>query len=503
MAEAKVLRTSVVVQHGVFGRKLAIPFLLVIALISRLPFQSRYLYHWDSINFAFALERFDISQGQPHAPGYLLYVLLGHVAVWLTGDPQRGYVLLAMLGSALAAVALYDLGRRMWDARVGGIAALLLLSSPLYWFYGEVALPHALDALVVIISALLSWRTWYGERRTALLLACWLGLAGGFRPQTLVFLFPLAVIACFRLPLRWQAGAVVILGMTVLAWLVPLFGLSGGMENYFHVLSGYAGDFNKTTSVFEGAGWAGIIHNVDKLFRYTVWGWALGIIPAMAGIWFLRRPLQASVRNWRFWFLLLWAAPGLGYYLLIHMGQQGLIFVYLPILMLLSARAATALIDHWRWGAALVTISIVGNVLLFLLVPVYLLPGERMKVLSYATIREQDALIQAQIEVVEQALPANALLIADAWRFPQYYLPSVPLIRYDDRMDRDTTIQEQINQAMVLAWYEPELDARNLSPERTVQTAAYNGVHLRLLQRTPGEVFIVTPTGFGLAAVQP
>jgi hypothetical protein len=503
MSDVKVLQTSTSIQRVSLWSKLWGPVLLAIGLVSRLPFQSQFLYHWDSINFAFALDYFDISQGQPHVPGYLLYVLLGRGIAWITGDAQTGYVFLAILGSALAAVALYDLGQRMWNTRVGWIAALLLLSSPLYWFYGEVALPHALDALVVIVIATLSWRVWYGERHMALLLAFGLGLAGGFRPQTLVFLFPLALVACFRLPFRWKVGAGMLLGGTVLAWLIPLFALSGGMANYFHVLSTYAEHFNKTTSIFEGAGWSGIIHNLDKLFRYTLWGWAFGIIPAILGVWFLRRPLREVVRSWRFWFLLLWAAPGLGYYTLIHMGQQGLIFVYLPILMLVSARAATALIDHWRWGPTLTTVSIVGNSLLFLLAPVYLLPGERLKVLSYATIQEQDALIQAQIEVVREAMPEEAVLIAEAWRFPQYYLPEVPLIPYENIINGDATTLEQIEQAQILAWYEPEIDSLNISPDQTVRSQEHNGVQLRLLERGTGEEFIATSTEFGIAIVGP
>ena len=148
------------------GVRLPPPVVLVLlALLTRLPLQSRMLYHWDSVNFALAVQKFDMTIGQPHAPGYLLYVMLGRAAAALTGSAERGYVLLAIIGTALAACALYDLGRRLWNPRVGWFAALLLLSSPMYWFYGEVALPHALDALMVIVAATLSWRVWRGEAR--------------------------------------------------------------------------------------------------------------------------------------------------------------------------------------------------------------------------------------------------------------------------------------------------------------------------------------------------
>jgi hypothetical protein len=132
-----------------------------------------------------------------------------------------------------------------------------------------------------------------------------------------------------------------------------------------------------------------------------------------------------------------------------------------------------------------------------------LLPGERLKVLSYATIQEQDALIQAQIEVVREAMPEEAVLIAEAWRFPQYYLPEVPLIPYENIIDGDATTLERIEQAQILAWYEPEIDSLNISPDQTVRSQEHNGVQLRLLERGTGEEFIATSTEFGIAIVGP
>lgn len=497
MSNIKALRTSIGLSRVEAWEWASILLLVLIGVLSRLPFQSQVLYHWDSINFARALEHFDIAQGQPHAPGYLLYVLLGRGAAWLTGDAQTAYVLLAILGSALAAAALYDLGRQMWDVRVGWVAALLLLSSPLFWFYSEVALPHTLDALAVIVAAALSWRAWHGERRAALLLAFWLGLAGGFRPQTLVFLFPLAVIACIRLPLQWIAGALIILGVTVLAWLVPLFALSGGMANYLHIVSSYSEHFNRSTSVFLGAGWSGVSYNLDKLFRYTLWGWALGGVLMALGIWWLRRPLHVVVRSWRVWLLVLWAVPCLLFYTLIHMGQQGLIFVYLPILMLLSARASTEVMQRWRWGIAVVMACIVGNALLYLFASSQLPPGQ-FKVLSLATAREHDALVQAQIDVVRNDLPPDAVLLSRSWRFPEYYVPEVPLVRYEPDGPKTAEDHAHIERATMLAWYEPDLDLNNQAQNRTMFLEEHNGVQLRVLERAPDEQFYVMAGDFGI-----
>jgi hypothetical protein len=489
--------------------RVATPLLLaLLVLLTRLPLRSRLLYHWDSINFAFALERFDIAEGQPHAPGYLLYVLLGRAAAWLSGDAQRGFVLLAILGSVLAVVALHELGRRLWDERTGTVAALLLLSSPLFWFYGEIALPHTLDALLVIVAATLCWRVWSGENRIALLLALWLGLAGGVRQQSLVFLLPLAIVACWRLPWRIKLGAALLLLVVVLAWLLPLFALTGGMTRYLAIVRAYAELFDRPTSLLLGAGWAGLRHNLDKLMRYTAWAWAIGSVPALLGIWLARRSAWMIVRDRRCWLLALWAVPCLLFYTLIHMGQQGLIFVYLPILLLLSARGALAIAARWRWGYALIAACILGNGLLYLFAPATLLPG-RLKVLSQATIREQDRLLAAQIAAVRSDLPPNAALLADEWRFPQYYLPDVTLIRYrhtgadagNVRPDLSPALLAQIREASALAWYEPLLDQRNHSPERVALGAEQDGVRLRVLTRAADERFWITADGFGVERI--
>ena len=37
------------------------------------PLRSRHLFSWDSANYAFAVERIDISAHRPHPPGYLGY----------------------------------------------------------------------------------------------------------------------------------------------------------------------------------------------------------------------------------------------------------------------------------------------------------------------------------------------------------------------------------------------------------------------------------------------
>ena len=82
--------------------------------------------------------------------------IIARAASWVTGDAQSALVGIAIVGSGLAAGMLYLLAAAMFDRRVGLVAALGLASSPLFWFYGEIALPHAFDAFLIVAGVYLA-----------------------------------------------------------------------------------------------------------------------------------------------------------------------------------------------------------------------------------------------------------------------------------------------------------------------------------------------------------
>ena len=49
---------------------------VTLSLATRLPFQDRTLFISDSVRYALALERYDMTAGRPHPPGNPLYVAL-------------------------------------------------------------------------------------------------------------------------------------------------------------------------------------------------------------------------------------------------------------------------------------------------------------------------------------------------------------------------------------------------------------------------------------------
>ena len=445
---------------------IAVLGLFLLALITRLAFTGQILYHWDSINFAFSLQQFDVAAGQPHVPGYILYVFLGRLVNLLFSDAQTTFVAISILGSSLAVVFLYLLGRDMFDRKVGLAAAMFLASSPLFWFYGEVALPHTLDTFAVVLSVWLFYRLvqgggWFASAPAVIVTAAWLGIAGGLRPQTQVFLIPLALYAAWTIGWRRSLLAMAVLVAFDLIWFIPLVVLNGGLSRYLLILGQFSESFNATTSVFSGGGLFGLIRNIRKLVMYTAYGWGFAILPVGLAVLALltRLPLYSRrsatssenrlaaglnrlMRDVRLWVLVLWLAPTLAYYTFVHMGQQGLVFVYLPALMLLSAAGLVYLAENQslirldavlqrRLAAGVFAFVLLVNSAIFLVVPTYPL-GSGIKLLTRDTLSSHDISHQAILNGIQQNFPQDStLILASWWRFPQYYLPEYALLNFD------------------------------------------------------------------------
>lgn len=399
--------------------------LFVLTLLSRIPFRSQILYHWDSVNFAYAMREFNVAKEQPQPPGYIVYVWLCRLVDLLFSDAQVTMVWVSVVASALAVAALFCLGRSMFDRRIGLIAALFLSTSPLFWFYGEIALPHSLDTLLVIVGMWWLYKVMQGYHRYLYPAVAIMAVAGGIRQQTVIFLAPLLLFALRRV--GWQrfltAGA---LGAVIcLAWFVPLVTLSDGFSNYMRVMGAFTRRFQSTTSVFMGAGWWGVRRNLLKLTMYTFYGWSTALVPGVVYAASRFRQHEWPQRWEKPIFLLLWIAPSLIFYTIVHMGQQGLTFVFLPALLLLSAVGLTRLLTTQpRWLIATTVILVALNAGIFCLVPEYPLGPGTQRLLTRATLVNSDRYYQDRFEAIKARFaPGSTAILAANWHHVEYYLP--------------------------------------------------------------------------------
>jgi hypothetical protein len=239
---------------------------------AHLPYLSRAPDDLDSVNFALALDEYDLSKHQPHPPGSPLFIAFGRlsrgVMGWFAGQPRSASARRGLDAAALA----------IWSACFGGLAAFgifrlavvlghtpkwaalataVTLATPLFWFSGIRPMSD-LSGLGVAMIALGMLGPWLmpapadqeesaaRRRSPALLAGCFMaGLAPGFRIQMAWLTWP-AVLFAIALAARrdravpWRelgAGAA-----GALLWIVPLTIAAGGPAEYLRLVEVQAGD---------------------------------------------------------------------------------------------------------------------------------------------------------------------------------------------------------------------------------------------------------------------
>ncbi|TFE25014.1 glycosyltransferase family 39 protein [Cohnella luojiensis] len=112
-------------------------FAAIVALIGigyfSLYYASPFARSWDEVDFALALDRFDLLAMQPHFPGYPYFIIGGTLVHHWIADPVKA---LATFNAAMAlssAVPIYLLARRHVNQRASLLIAALVLTTPYLW----------------------------------------------------------------------------------------------------------------------------------------------------------------------------------------------------------------------------------------------------------------------------------------------------------------------------------------------------------------------------------
>ena len=211
---------------------LALAFTAV-ALATRLPFQDRTLFISDSVRYALALERYDMTAGRPHPPGNPLYVGCIALINSLVDDPVFALALFSALASGAAFFFAYLLTRDLAGETAGWLAAGLLMVSPLFWFFGGVGMPATGEAALSLLAAWLARRA----RQPVEVGAFWaltlvLAMSFGFRSTFAVLMAPLWLWAAWHHPRRRMIAGAVLGVAASIGWTALVAQLSGGWSAY-------------------------------------------------------------------------------------------------------------------------------------------------------------------------------------------------------------------------------------------------------------------------------
>ncbi len=337
--------------------------LLALALLMRLPYQTNTLYHWDSVLYARALAHFDVSESQPHPPGYLFYVGAARLAQLALGDANASLVAVSLLAGALAVALTYLVGRRLYGRGTGIAAALLLATAPPFWLYAGVAYPYTVLAAGSLALAGLALAHWRRGWPPPFWLGLALGLAGGFRTDLVLFLAPLlavAHLAYWRRSLRLTTllAPISAAALGTLAWLAPSAVLSQGWGVYWPLLWQQGAYVEGSYSLWSH-GWPAFQSNGWQVLVYAHEGLGLALLPLAYGFawgvsawWRAGRPRPRWARPTSALVLALWLLPPVLFYTLVHIGDRGYSFSYLPGLCIAAAAGLRLLARDLRRLAA-------------------------------------------------------------------------------------------------------------------------------------------------------
>lgn len=420
--------------HQKSDRLVAI-WLFAIAVGTRILFTSRFLFHWDSVNFALALTGFDTRIHRPQPPGYILYIGIGKVLSFIVNDPHTVFVTISIVSSATTVVLLFWLGRQFFSPFVSVAAALFLLTSPLYWYNSEVALPYVLEGMLGVALALVFLFLSRGESRLQTVAAVFFAAAVGFRQQLVIYFIPLAIYAYWKYGFRVWLKSLIWFSLVCLLWFLPMIALSGGWEGYQGALQAVAfGDITRPTS-FLSLRWVGLLRNILYLGLYTGYASNLLAIPFLIFVlaWIRNNGLLRIRKSEAARFLALWAIPSILFYSFFHIGSSGLIFVFFPAIVLGSARAleAFSLIRADDLGRSVTAVGFfcVVNIFLFLIPPTDWFTSGRLHVPNYDDIRGQDRSLEERVGWIQMHTdPTSSVVLANNWRQAEYYLPAFTVV---------------------------------------------------------------------------
>ena len=401
--------------------------LFFITIITRIPWTSKLLYHWDSVQFALALKKYDITLHQPHPPGYFLYVMLGRLLNLFIKDANTIFVSISIVFSAFTVVAIYYLAKEMYDKKIAILASLIALTSPNLWFHGEVALTYIVEAFLSTIVALLCWRVLKGEHKYIWLSAVALGIAGGIRQNTIVFLFPLWLFSMKKAPIRYIAASLGLLGIVCLLWFVPMIWMTGGWGAYHEAFRELWLFNTGHVSVFE-KGWATFKIFSSSLFKFIIYSIGVGVvILCFAAYSLIRHSQLRSLDRNKVFFFFLWMFPAAFFYLtiFIHPANPGYVLIFLPALFILTSVSIGSISDDLRRFMKKDFSKLIA--LTIMIMSIYLFFFSRYPV-SYREVRDHDRNLSIMLDGIKTFNPKNTAIFAEPYvfygfRHIMYYLP--------------------------------------------------------------------------------
>jgi hypothetical protein len=183
-----------------------------------------------------------------------------------------------------------------------------------------------------------------------------LGILAGFRPETLVSMLPLPVIAALRSRLaRHFLLSGMALGAGMASWLIPLIIRTGGFAGFLAMLRMYSAEQAGASSLLFGAGWDG----AARMIAEGLWWASLGIASWCFAILLVRWRRLPGDPHYARSFLLTWFLAQFLFSIVVHIAASGHSLGFIPVMCLAGGWVLS------RVGTLIAIPALALNVLLF------------------------------------------------------------------------------------------------------------------------------------------
>lgn len=333
--------------------------LFIIGFVSRVALVEKFQSHWDGPLFSIAILEYNLQQHTPPEPGYPIYIALGKALNFFIGDSHLALLSLGIILSGVGAVAIYYFGKTLYGERVGIVSALILLSSPAFYFFGVSTYNYVGLPAIISFLALGIYNVYVRRQRDVVFVPIIYALSIGYRPQEFFFITPVFLIYILQFGIRDIAKIVSIVTVISLMWIIPVTISTGGVANYVFLLK-IAGDgnFQQLMSILNRFGYEVLIMRILRGI-YLALGLGLFVLVGYGIVRIIKSSKNILISRKLLFFTTL-MLPAFLFTVIFRIESAGYQYLYvLPLIVFLS----------------LVVVSISGKNKIFLLILIFLIVG--------------------------------------------------------------------------------------------------------------------------------
>lgn len=247
-----------------------------LALAVRWPLRLPVPLDQDAVDFALALERFDLVTLRPHPPGYPVFVGAARALLPAVGDPLAALASLSALASAACALPVAWLAWRLGGPPAGAVASLLWAVQPLGVVTGVAPLSDGPGLFLALSVAAAASLPPPGQ-------AAWVsGLVWGVAAGVRLSAWPVAAAAAWALGREGGPAALLRFGWGTLAGALPWLAWLSAQEGGARLLGLVARFARGHFADWGGTPWAGVAGWAGRLGAWARVGVGEGLLGAGA-----------------------------------------------------------------------------------------------------------------------------------------------------------------------------------------------------------------------------